>query len=120
MKDGVDDGVDDSGEPSPVWQMGKNEGDRRSDDIQQADKGDGNNGANTNPRVDIPYKVAEPREKEEEGHMQATRNCFCNIGYVSALQSIVQVLTKSCTLQRVVVSLADLHVIAHPLLHEDC
>ena len=35
-------------------------------------------------------------------------------------QSVVQVLSKSCTLQRVAVSLEGVHVIANPLLNEEC
>ena len=52
--------------------------------------------------------------------MQETRNCLCNNRHVRSFQSVLQVLSKSCTLQRVAVPLEDVHVIANPLLGEDC
>ena len=52
--------------------------------------------------------------------MQETRNQPRNKMHFPLFQSVVQVLTNSCTLQRVVVSLEDVHVITNPLLNEEC
>ena len=97
-----------------------NDGDKRSEDIQQAANANGNSGTDTNRRVDVQHKDAEPREEEEEGHVQETRNCLCDNKHTPSFQSVVQVLSNSCTLQRVTVPLEDVHIIADPLLNEDC
>ena len=121
--DGGDEGEDDGengGERSLVWRLWTNDGDKRSEDIHQAGNADGNSGTDTNRRVDVQHKDAESREEEEEGHMQESRNCLCNNRHVPSFQVVVQVLSKSCTLQRVAVPLEDVHVFTDPLLDEDC
>ena len=52
--------------------------------------------------------------------MKETRHCLCDDGHVPSLAAFVQVLPNPSTLQRVAISLEDMHVISNPLLDKGC
>ena len=88
------------------------------EDVEKPADGDGNSGTDTNCRIDIQYRVTKSHEEEEQRYVQETRNSLCHNGHVPAFRSVMQVLPKPGTLQRVAVPLEDMHVIANPLLDE--
>src|SRR5579863_8107421 len=51
--------------------------------------------------------------------MKETRYCLGKNGHVPSLRTLIQVLSNPGTLQRVTVSLEDMHIISDPLLDKN-
>ena len=51
--------------------------------------------------------------------MKESRYCLSNHGHAPSLQTFIQILSYPGALQRVTVSLEDMHIISDPLLDED-
>jgi len=87
-------------------------------EVDKSADSDGDEGIDSNGRVDTQDEVAEPYKEQEKGNVDETWYSLSHDWHVPSVGAIMQVLSEPRALQGVAVSLGTMHIVPNPLPNE--